>query len=307
MSSSSSPGRLLLPAILVAASTLTAVAAAPTDFSGLVGIGGGRRMYLECRGAGSPTVLLVSGKGNRADIWSTPNPDKPGPTVFADVAKLTRVCAYDRPGTTGALASEPSRSDAVAEPVTIAGGAADLHALLAAARVPGPYVLAGHSIGGLISRLFASDYGDEVAGLVLVDALSEDLYNGLTAEQRAVFERLNDAPERYDNIESFEQIRAAASVRPMPVVVLTAGRRPITAEDIASGRLPPDVTADFADALWAAQVPAQDNLAKLFPNAKHVTVKDSGHYIQVDRPQLVVDSIRDVVETVRAGKTRLAQ
>src|SRR5207247_1860283 len=116
----------------------------------------------------------------------------------------------------------------------IADCAADLHALLAAALVPAPYVLAGHSIGGLISRLFASQYGDEVAGLVLVDALSEDLYTGLTAEQRAVFERLNGAPERYDNIASFEQIRAAAAVRPMPVVVLTAGRRPISAEDVAS-------------------------------------------------------------------------
>src|SRR5437667_210331 len=105
-------------------------------------------------------------------------------------------------------------------------------------------VLAGHSMGGLISRLFASRYGDEVAGLVLVDALSEDLYNGLSAEQRAVFERLNGAPERYDNIASFEQIRAAAPVRPMPVVVLTAGRQPITTEDIASGRFPPEVTAD---------------------------------------------------------------
>ena len=222
---SSSPAGFLLPILLAAAPTLGGASAASTDFSGLVDIGGGRRMYLECRGAGFPTVLLVSGKGNRADIWSTPSSDEPGPTVFAEVAKQTRVCAYDRPGTTGALASEPSRSDEVREPVTIADGVADLHALLAAGLVPGPYVLAGHSMGGLIGRLFASQYGDEVAGLVLVDALSEDLYNGLTDEQRAVFEKLNDAPERYDNVESFKQIRAADAVRPMPVVVLTAGQR----------------------------------------------------------------------------------
>jgi pimeloyl-ACP methyl ester carboxylesterase len=269
------------------------------DFAGLFDIGGRRKMYLECRGTGSPTVVLVSGKGNRADIWSTPNPEKPGPVVFPEVAKFTRVCAYDRPGTTGALASEPCRSDPVPEPVTVADAVVDLHALLIASKEPGPFVLVGHSIGGLISRLYASTYPTDVSGLVLIDALSEDLYKGLTPEQQAVFEKLNDVPEKYDNVRSFEQVRAASSVRAMPVVVLTADRPPIAGKDIASGRFPPDVTTNFADALWAAQVPAQDSLARLFPNAKHITNTNSSHYIQIDQPQLVIDSIREVVDAVR--------
>ncbi|MGE5212152.1 MAG: alpha/beta fold hydrolase [Nitrospirota bacterium] len=269
------------------------------DFAGLVDIGGGRKMYLECRGTGSPTVVLVSGKGNRADIWNTPNPEKPGPVVFTEVARLTRVCAYDRPGTTGALASEPSRSDPVPEPITVADAVVDLHALLIASKEPGPFVLVGHSIGGLISRLYASTYPRDVSGLVLIDALSEDLYKRLTPEQQAVFEKLNDVPERYDNVRSFEQVRAAPPVRAMPIVVLTADHSPITSKDIASGRFPPGVTAKFADALWAAQVPAQDSLARLFPNAKHITNTNSSHYIQIDQPQLVIDSIREVVDAVR--------
>jgi D-alanyl-D-alanine carboxypeptidase len=269
------------------------------DFAGLVDIGGARKMYLECRGTGSPTVVLVSGKGNRADIWNTPNPEKPGPVVFTEVARLTRVCAYDRPGTTGALASEPSRSDPVPEPVTVADAVVDLHALLIASKEPGPFVLVGHSIGGLISRLYASTYPRDVSGLVLIDALSEDLYKRLTPEQQAVFEKLNDVPERYDNVRSFEQVRAAPPVRAMPIVVLTADHSPITSKDIASGRFPPGVTAKFADALWAAQVPAQDSLARLFPNAKHITNTNSSHYIQIDQPQLVIDSIREVVDAVR--------
>jgi CubicO group peptidase (beta-lactamase class C family)/pimeloyl-ACP methyl ester carboxylesterase len=274
-------------------------AAVSGDFAGMVDIGGGRKMYLECRGTGSPTVVLVSGKGNRADIWSTPNPEKAGPVVFPEVARFTRVCAYDRPGTTGALASEPSRSDPVPEPVTVADAVVDLHALLTASKERGPFVLVGHSIGGLISRLYASTYPTDVSGLVLVDGLSEDLYNRLTPEQRAVFEKLNDGPEKYDNVHSFEQVRAAASVRAMPVIVLTADRPPITAKDIASGRFPPEVTANFADALWAAQLPAQDSLARLFPNAKHITNTNSHHYIQNEQPQLVIDSIREVVDAVR--------
>lgn len=275
------------------------------DFAGLVDIGDHRKMYLECSGRGSPTVVLISGKGNRADTWSAAAPDTPGPTVFPTIAKFTRVCAYDRPGTVGALAPEPTRSDPVPLPVTAAAGAADLQALLTAAKVPGPYVLVGHSMGGTIARLVASEHGDEVAGLVLEDALSEDLYSGLTADQRAVFERLNGEPESYDNVKSFEEIRAAPPVRPMPVVVLTAGLPQLTPEVIASGQLPSDVTQAFADALWTAQMQAQDYLAALFPGGRHIMVANSTHYIHVDRPQVVIDAIRDVVDAVR-GKDQSA-
>jgi len=69
------------------------------DFAGLVDIGNHRKIYLECSGRGAPTVVLISGKGNRADTWSTASPDVRGPTVFSAIAKFTRVCAYDRPGT----------------------------------------------------------------------------------------------------------------------------------------------------------------------------------------------------------------
>ena len=278
------------------------VASAPRTVAGLVAIGGHRRIYLECSGTGSPSVILIAGKGNRADTWSTLPPDVPGPTVFAATAQMTRVCAYDRPDTRGALASEPSRSDPVPLPVTAGAGARDLQALLTAGKVPTPYVLVGHSMGGLIARIFASEHGDEVAGLVLEDSLSEGLYDHLTAEQRAVFEKINGAPESYDNVKSFEQVRAAPPVRTMPVVVLTAGMPQLTAEVIASGELPPEVTPAFADALWAAQMQAQNALAALFPDGKHILVRNSTHYIHIDRPKVVIDAIRDVVDAVRAGK-----
>ena len=80
--------------------TMAASAPRSSNFSGLVKIGGGRKMYMECRGTGSPTVVLVSGLRDAADIWSVTADPKNERPVFAEVAKFTRVCAYDRPGTT---------------------------------------------------------------------------------------------------------------------------------------------------------------------------------------------------------------
>ena len=161
---------LLAPLVPVVGST-GAQAAMSGDFAGLVDIGGGRKMYLECHGAGSPTVVLVSGLRGSADDWSIAG--KPEPTVYAGVATFTRVCAYDRPGTP--VGEQASRSDPAPQPATAGDAVADLHALLRAAHEAGPYVLVGHSYGGLIVRLIASDHPEDISGLVLVDALSEGL------------------------------------------------------------------------------------------------------------------------------------
>jgi pimeloyl-ACP methyl ester carboxylesterase len=127
-------------------------------------------MYLECRGTGSPTVFIVD--------WTEDSP------VFADVAKFTRVCSYDRPGTPLADGS-PSRSDPVPMPITAGDSVADLHALVGAAGIEAPFVIVGHSYGGLIVRLYAMTYPADVDGMVLVDALSEGLRAAETPEEWA--------------------------------------------------------------------------------------------------------------------------
>ena len=268
-----------------------------------VDIGGGRHMYLECDGAGTPTVLLVSGKGNRADTWRTTllQPTNVEDSVFFRTARFTRVCAYDRPGTVG-INSEPSRSNPVPDPVTAMDGVADLHALLRMGHVQEPYVIVGHSYGGLIARLYASTYTDEVAGIVLEDALSEGLYEGLTATQRAVLEEINRVPERVDTLKSFAQTTSVAHVRSTPMVILSADVPPISQQDVASGALPASVTVEFVNSLWSAQILAQDQLAKLFPSAKHIKNTNSRHYIHMEQPQIVVDAIREVVSTVRGAR-----
>ena len=153
----------------------TAAGAADDEFAGLVDIGGGRRLYLECRGSGSPTVVFESGSGDAADVWSMVDEGSSETAVLPAVAEFTRVCAYDRPGTK-LRSAQPSRSDPVDLPRAVSEIVADLHALLDAADVPGPYVLVAHSMGGMLARLYAGTYPDEVAGFVSVDAAHEIYY-----------------------------------------------------------------------------------------------------------------------------------
>ena len=282
-----------------------AVEEAEGDFAGLVDIGGGRQIYMECSGTGSPTVVLESGLRDAADVWSMSSAGEGAPTVFPEVANFTRVCAYDRPGTVVGGES-PSRSDPVSQPTAAQDAAADLHALLSAAEEPGPYVLVGHSYGGPIIRLYASAHPADVAGLVLVDALSEDLPNGLTPTQQALFEEINTPPpdtdaEVLDLQGTFQQLGESPPVPQVPTIVLTADQPQLTAELLASGELPAGVDQEFADALWAAQLAAQDELAKMFPGAEHITNTNSTHYIHTEQPQLVIDSIRQVVDGARDG------
>jgi pimeloyl-ACP methyl ester carboxylesterase len=150
------------------------------DFSGLVDIGG-RSLYLECRSQGSPTVILEAGATGRGDVWSRDNQQPAGQRtmVLPGVAAFSRVCSYDWPGTMGEVNPDldpdgppflPSRSDPVPQPRTARDMVADLHALLDGAEIPGPYVLVGHSAGGLVTRLYASTYPDDVVGMVLLDS-----------------------------------------------------------------------------------------------------------------------------------------
>ena len=314
-----SPGArivLLLVSLLAALDPATARAAEGGASARLVTINGGRKMYLDCRGSGSPTVVLVAGLKASATDWNTA--ETQAPTVFSGVAKFTRVCAYDRPGTP--VGEKPSRSDPVQQPTTAQDAVLDLHALLRAAKEPAPYVLVGHSYGGLIARLYASTYPDDVSGLVLIDALTEGLQEAQTPEQWAVQRTLLEGEiaesvalypdlERIDPDRSFDQIRAAPQLRPLPLIVLSADRPwgPQISAMIAEGKLPATVPVDFGYVIDAAQKRGQEKLARLVPNAKHITNTKSGHEIHKEQPQLVIGAIREVVDAVRSGHRQRAR
>src|SRR5687767_9865804 len=206
---------LALPLSVVAREgALMEAAATPEASRSRVDIGG-RSLFISCTGTGTPTVVLEAGSGNTADTWVSVQPE---------VARFTRVCSYDRAGL--------GQSDPAPTGVrTVQDSVDDLHALLGAAAISGPVVLVGHSLGGLIVRLYASQYPDEVAGAVLVDGMPPDLpASGLAllppAERQEMFVIMRGLhprdPERLDIIASGVWVMAHPPTL-VPAVVLAAG------------------------------------------------------------------------------------
>ena len=298
-------------------STLSAPSqSAHGDFARRVKIRGGRKLYLECRGRGRPTVVLEAGTGNNARVWLAHEPGRRA--ILPAVARFTRVCAYDRPGTVwdGTLGQPKSvsRSDPVAMPRTARDIVLDLHALLRKGRTPpaahlrGPFVLAGHSFGGMIARLYATTYPRRVAGLVSIDAQSEwftAAYKRLLTPQQYTDAFLHPMPfPGFPGYSDYEQLALEASgaemrqaqadtpLRRMPLVVLSHS---IT--DPNPFGFPPDWPIAALNQAFNA---SQDKLAALVPGARHVIAARSGHYIQLDQPRLVIDAIRSVVKEARS-------
>lgn len=285
--------------------------AAP-DFATSFDVGDGRMMFMECRGSGSPTVVIIAGQRAAAGDWMTVADGVSSPPVFSLIAEQTRVCAYDRPGTVAG--DMLSRSDAITQPANSQGMVDDLQALLAAADVSGPIVLAAHSAGGLAARLFASEYPDDVAGMVLVDTLSEAIQDAMTAEQWEIQKPLlrgniDESIKEYPALEwldaekSFDQLRASAELRQMPLIVVSSDQLigPTIPGLKAAGVIEPEIPDDFGYVTDIAHEKSQADQAAMLPGSIHITNTDSGHNVHIEQPVIVADAVLDVVERVRAG------
>jgi pimeloyl-ACP methyl ester carboxylesterase len=274
------------------------------DFAGLIDIGEGRTMYLECSGTGSPTVVLITGNGLAADGWrysggSETDEDNPSTqnhaAVYPTTAKFTRVCAYDRPGTQ-LVDGARSRSSTVKQPTTVQGDAADLHALLTAAGIHGPYVLVGHSLGGFIATIYARTFPDDVTGIVLVDAASQYLETTLgpavfSQWAEAFLSRLPSDPdgEAPDMVAGAEAINDLAPLPAIPASVLTA-----QAWSFASPNCDGEPERDY----WPQWFEAQEILATSL-NATHITQTNSGHNIFIENAALVNEQICAVIRPAK--------
>lgn len=282
------------------------------DVAGLVDIGG-RSIYLTCAGTGSPTVVFVTGYRDASDIWyrDQKNLTDPRTMVMPAVAEFTRVCAYDRPGTGTSFGDEDviGRSDVIPQPRTAPEAVEELHALVHAAGIETPFVLAAHSLGGAIARLYISAYPEDVSGLVLVDAYNERIEALMSPEQWASLVAFNaemgtdDIIEipGYGDIETIPyggmnpELRATAPLGNIPLAVLAHGV-PFEIDTIPEGF---DSSAELEEFLTAAN----EQLATLAPNARYWVAETSGHYVHQDQPELVIEAIRQVVTGVREPDT----
>jgi pimeloyl-ACP methyl ester carboxylesterase len=272
---------------------------------------GKRKMHIHCTGGGSPTVILESGLGDSYISWHKVQPE---------IAKFSRVCSYDRAGLGySEPTSEPRTSKVIAE---------QLHALLHVAQIPPPYVLVGHSMGGYDVRLYASLYRSEVAGMVLVDASHPDQENRFPPElkgmegswqreaefleyttpfgiprllgfcdehpsARAADCNFSTAREGVAELKAFNtsaaQAAATGGLGDMPLAVLSHD------PDKPSSEFPPDLNKSVNQA-WDKM---QDELSHLSTRGTRTIAKNSSHYIQSDRPALVIEAIRNVAEQAR--------
>lgn len=264
---------------------------------------GGHKLHLRCVGPaeGRPIVILEAGGGGSSKDWSLVQ-DRLSPRV--------RSCAYDRAGL--------GRSEPGPSPRTMRQEVFELHALLETAKVPGPFVLVGQSIGGLLVRLYAEQYGTDVVGVVLVDPTHESAmlgsvrYGGWVRLREKATGRPVPEPRREGKAstqynpdddylaEELQQIYLSRKANPeplgkRPLIVLAAGRRPA----------PPGTSEDLWTQLRVEKDGQQIDLSRLSSNSKFVLDPSSSHAIHIDNPQLVARAIEEVLAAASKG-VRLA-
>jgi pimeloyl-ACP methyl ester carboxylesterase len=274
--------------------------------SGLFDVGDGRKLFLDCQGAGAPTVFIIPGKGSYAEAWNVvvppddpirsspydiiteaklvPSPDAAQPTV----ARTTRVCAYDRPNT---RPDGPDRSTEVPQPHGVQQDVDDLVALLGAAQLPGPFVFVAHSYGGLVADLLARTRPDLVAGLVMVDPVSEFLETVGTPAQNAAWERDSmTPPEPGDETvlvgDAIALVQNAPPLPHVPAIVLSSDKF----------AAPENLTPDN---YTLAQIHQANDMLAAALGTTNVVSNGSGHNMMLYQPKFVADNIIDIVDRVR--------
>jgi pimeloyl-ACP methyl ester carboxylesterase len=260
--------------------------AVPADRSSMQLIRMGQReIAFACSGQDAPTVVLETGLGAESAEWEA---------VERGVASFARVFRYDRAGR-GMSAPAPVPRDAhmIVD---------ELHALLRVAGFPGPYVLVGQSLGGLLMRVFAHRYRADVAGLVLVDSMHEDQFGvlapafppptpsdppalaGIRQFWTGGWKSPDSTIERIDLAEAIRQGREVVSLGELPLRVITAGT-------YLHMPLVPQAQRDMLQELWEG---LQARFLFLSSRSAQTFVRTSGHFVQRNDPQAIVEAIQDV-------------
>jgi pimeloyl-ACP methyl ester carboxylesterase len=239
---------------------------------------GGHRLNLLIAGQGSPAVILEGGFGAGIASWTN---------IENEIAKFTRVVSYDRAGL--------GQSEPGPKPRTAKQFALELHTALKNAGINPPYVLVGHSMGGITIRVFADMYSQEVAGLVLVDPSQEGFNDWLKShpspelkqQEAEVAKAAAGIRDESAGVEaSFEQARKSKLPPEIPVILLVAVQSPLKSD--------PKVTEKWIE--------EQREWVKKVPGAKLVRAEKSGHFIQGQQPELVIAAIKELVDKAKSKK-----
>jgi pimeloyl-ACP methyl ester carboxylesterase len=234
---------------------------------------GSRALHIHCLGPedGRPAVVFEAGAGDYSNRWAA---------VQQLLGPRIRSCAYDRAGfgwSTGA-------------PESMSQDTADLRALLKAANVAGPYVLVGHSLGGLLVRRYAHHYPDAVSGMVLVDAAHENTRLFFTSDNQ--WKRVREQPIPIG--ADFQELYRARQSNPVPL-----GDRPLIVVDGTR----PDPKVTRPEDVEREKAAEPEDLARISRNSKLVLDPSSGHRIHVENPNLVAKAIEEVVTAAMKGAT----
>jgi pimeloyl-ACP methyl ester carboxylesterase len=267
---------------------------------------GGYRLHINCTGTGSPTVIIDAGLGDWSTGWGFVQPE---------VAKTTRVCTYDRAGW--------GWSDPGPLPRDAAQDAKELHTLLKNANIPGPYIMVGHSLGGLTVRVFVHDYASEVIGIVLIDSMTPqqfaqsptDIQPRLNTQSRPfnplvalghlgivrlLAKPLGILPDAPPNPEAYY----ALGVRPQNIQALMDDSQGMPAAGAQAsavktfGDLPLIVLTAKLNNIPGWQE-WQTELLQLSSNNQQLFAENSAHNIEFDEPDAAVKAILQMVEQVR--------
>jgi pimeloyl-ACP methyl ester carboxylesterase len=299
----------------VAIGATAAIVGAPSAYAdagtGPVDIGNGRSLFMNCQGTappGTPTVFVVPGAGSYADAWNAAvpaaDPVRSSPYDLIEeakitpnapvatqplVAKVTRICTYDRPGT---RPDGPDQSTPVPQPHTVQQDVDDVVSLIAAAQLPTPMVFVAHSYGGLILDLLARQHPELVSGLVFSEPTSEFLMSLGRPDQNAAFDRDGqNKPAGEEAIlarDAFAAIAAAPPLPRVPAIVLSADKF------AAPKNLKPDNYTQ-------AQIHQANDMLAAALGTTNVIVPGTGHNQMLYQPKAIADQIVTVVDEVRDG------
>lgn len=318
---------VMLVVLVLALGTLTAGAVAKSNLAKqnpapgqLVDVGG-YKMHINCTGQGSPTVILGGGTMENSLFWAGIQPE---------VVRYTRVCSYDRAGSGW---SEPSPL-----PRTATIMAEELHTLLVNAHIEGPYVLVGHSLGGILMRVYTHNYPDEVVGMILVDSLHEgQIVRRPEIQKRLLQEAIGQvrsltwlsstgimalAPQFIPNPgipdDAYAQLQAttatsevfetnAAELEAMETSlnevlalrIISFGDLPLTVLSAGRKETVPSISDAENQQRWEEWQAFQSELVALSSDSRQIIAEQSGHNIQLDQPGLVIDTIREVVAAIQ--------